>query len=145
MKINADLHTHTVFSHGKNTIEENVRSARKKGLKKIVISDHGSGHLFYGVDPKDWVEMRKEVNRLQKVYPDMEILLGVEANVVGLDGSIDVSEEQRKLLDTVYVGYHYGIKPRGPGSFLWFYIGNGLAKLLPFLRKPIKRLNTRAL
>ena len=45
----ADYHTHTIFSHGKGTIEDNVQSAISKGLKEIAISDHGPGHLTYGV------------------------------------------------------------------------------------------------
>ena len=34
-KILYDYHTHTVFSHGKGSIEDNVLSARKLGLKEI--------------------------------------------------------------------------------------------------------------
>ena len=39
-KILYDYHTHTVFSHGKGSIEDNVLSARKLGLKAVAISDH---------------------------------------------------------------------------------------------------------
>ena len=40
-----DYHTHTVFSHGKGTIEDNVKAAIDAGLKAVAISDHGPGHL----------------------------------------------------------------------------------------------------
>ena len=45
MKILADYHTHTIYSHGKGTIEDNVKVAILKGIETIGISDHGYGHL----------------------------------------------------------------------------------------------------
>ena len=41
MKILDDYHTHTKYSHGVGTIEDNVKSAIKKNLKTIAITDHG--------------------------------------------------------------------------------------------------------
>ena len=38
MQILADYHTHTKYSHGKGTIEENVLEAISKGIKTIGIS-----------------------------------------------------------------------------------------------------------
>ena len=45
-----DLHTHTTYSHGKGSVEDNVRAAMNKGLGYIAISDHGPGHIFYGIN-----------------------------------------------------------------------------------------------
>ena len=44
-----DHHTHTVYSHGKGSIEDNVKVALSKGLKSVAITDHGPGHLTYGL------------------------------------------------------------------------------------------------
>ena len=38
-----DLHTHTTYSHGKGSVEDNVREAFNKGLEYIAISDHEIG------------------------------------------------------------------------------------------------------
>ena len=46
MQIIADYHTHTVYSHGKGTIEENVKVAISKEIKTIGISDHGYKHML---------------------------------------------------------------------------------------------------
>ena len=48
-----DYHTHTTFSHGKGSIEDNVKEAVKKGLKAIAITDHGPGHMTYGIKRED--------------------------------------------------------------------------------------------
>lgn len=108
-RLKYDYHTHTVFSHGKGTIEDNVKVAIEKGLKEIAISDHGPGHLTYGVKREDFPEMRKEVDRLNRKYSEIQIYLSVEANVISKFPYIDVTEEEKKLFDFVNAGYHYGI------------------------------------
>ena len=145
MKLTGDLHTHTTYSHGKATIEDNIKKAIEKGLEKIVISDHGSGHFLYGVKRAHWIEMRNMVNDMRKKYPNIEILLGVEANIVGLNGDIDVKDDEIHLYDVIYVGYHYGIIPHSIGDFFNFYLLNGLAKVFSGLKKRATQINTEAL
>ena len=108
-KMTFDYHTHTTFSHGKGSIEDNVKEAAAKGLKAIAISDHGPGHLTYGVKRKDFAVMRKEIERLKPIYPDVEIFLSVEANIVSNGNYLDVSEEEKSWFDFIIGGYHYGI------------------------------------
>ena len=45
----SDLHTHTDFSHGKGSPEDIVRAGIRCGLKRIAITEHAGGHVFYGV------------------------------------------------------------------------------------------------
>jgi putative hydrolase len=104
-----DIHTHTKFSHGKGTIEENVKAALKKGLLTIGISDHGPGHLFYGVRRRNIAKMRSEINRLKPLYPDIDILLGVEANIINDTGCLDLSLKEMDCFDYILAGYHYGV------------------------------------
>lgn len=108
-----DHHTHTTFSHGKGSIEDNVKVAVSKGLKSIAITDHGPGHLTYGIDRNKIKVMRDEIERLKLAYPQIEILLGVEANTVRVAPYIDLTEEDKKDLDIVLAGYHYGILKAG--------------------------------
>jgi putative hydrolase len=104
-----DIHTHTIFSHGKGTIEDNVKVAVSKGLDTIGIADHGPGHIFYGIKRKDIEVMWAEIERLKPLYPNIEILLGVEANIINPSGRLDISSEDEAKLDYVLAGYHYGI------------------------------------
>ena len=108
-----DHHTHTTFSHGKGSIEDNVKVAVEKGLKSIAITDHGPGHLTYGIDRNKIGQMRDEIERLKLVYPQIEILLGVEANTLRVSPYIDINEEDKKELDIVLAGYHFGILKAG--------------------------------
>ena len=104
---------HSVYSrnnHGKSTIEEIVQEARAKKLKTISITDHGPGHLMYGIKRKLIPVQREEINRLKEKYDDIEILMGVEANVIGYDGEIDIREEEKKYFDFINLGFHDGVR-----------------------------------
>lgn len=108
-----DHHTHTVFSHGKGSIEDNVREAFAKGLSSVAITDHGPGHMTYGLSMAKVSDMRAEIDRLKPLYPEMRILLGVEANTMRATPYIDVDPSDRDLFDIILAGYHYGITHAG--------------------------------
>lgn len=115
-----DLHTHTVHSHGRGTIEDNVQAAIARGLSHIAITDHGPGHLFYGIKRKEVPLMRKEVEELNEKYPEINIHLSVEANIIHTKNHLDVSPEEYPQYDFVIAGYHYGL-PHGYciSNWLW--------------------------
>ena len=104
-----DYHTHTTFSHGKGSIEDNVKVAISKGLNALAISDHGPGHLTYGVKRSALPVMRAEIDRLKEVYPEIDLYLSVEANVLNCGNHVDVNAEDLKYLDFLHAGYHYGV------------------------------------
>lgn len=105
MKLYGDYHTHTIFTHGHGTIEDNVKQAVKKGLKQIAITEHSFRHVAHPLKKKNWAVMKQEVERLRKLY-DIDILLGLEANLLDAEGHIDVPEEIMKECDILVLGYH---------------------------------------
>ncbi|MDO4553328.1 MAG: PHP domain-containing protein, partial [Bacillota bacterium] len=105
-RLKYDLHTHTTYSHGKGSIEDNVKAAAARGLEALAITDHGPGSMLFGMDPERVPEMRREIERLQPLYPQVKILLGVEANITVPSGHLDVTDELRQELDLVLAGYH---------------------------------------
>ncbi len=109
-KLLYDLHTHTTFSHGKGSIEDNVKVAIEKGLKAIAITDHGPGHLTYGIKREAIPIMRKQIDLLSKKYPEIKIYLGVEANIIDNGNYLDVYSHEFRDFDIVLAGYHFGIK-----------------------------------
>lgn len=113
-KLIFDLHTHTTFSHGKGSIEDNVRAGIARGMKTIGISDHGLGHITYGIKRKNIPVMREEINRLKPLYPEIEILLGIEANIMNPSGHLDMTKAEADQFDYLLAGYHYGIIGENP-------------------------------
>ena len=111
MQILADYHTHTVYSHGKGSIEDNVKEAISKGIKTIGISDHGHKHMIFGVKSKDIYKMREEIDKLNLKYTNIDILLGMECNILDENGNIDINDNIADLLDYVMAGYHFGSTP----------------------------------
>lgn len=103
-----DWHTHTIYSHGRGTIEENVRTALSRGLTSVAITDHGPGHIGYGFRRKDIPKMRAEIDALKEKYKDIEIYMSVEANIINASGRLDVTPEEFELYDFVIAGYHFG-------------------------------------
>lgn len=117
--IKSDLHTHTIYSHGKNDIEYNVLEAINKGLKTIAITDHGPGHVVFGMHKKNIKIMRDEIDRLNEKYKEIDILYGIEANLMTLSGETDIYDEHLKYYDIVLMGYHkLGFKLKDMPSFL---------------------------
>ena len=107
MKLIKDTHTHTYFSHGNNSVEEMVDEAYKKGLKGISITEHGHKHYYARkITPDVYRQMRDEVLRMREKYPQMDITFGIEANIIGVDGTIDVEDEIIDLFDEISVGFH---------------------------------------
>lgn len=133
-----DYHTHTVFSHGKGTIEDNVKAAIDAGLKAVAISDHGPGHLSYGVKRENFRVMRDEIDALQEKYPQIKIYLSVEANVISKPPYIDLKEEERKYFDFIIAGYHYGVLH---GKCISNYLENHIGAP-GFIKKYLKEYNT---
>ena len=107
-----DYHTHTKYSknnHGKGTILENASVALNKGLKQIAITDHGFNHVFYGVRRRDISSIKEDILNAKEIT-GIDILLGVEANLISLDGKIDVNEEDFEFLDILLMGFHKFVK-----------------------------------
>ncbi len=112
-----DLHTHTVMKrsdgreilHAKGTVEENVLAAREKGLSCVGISNHGPGHITYGLPEDGLPTLRGQIEEARQKYGDIKILLGVEANIINPSGLLDVKPEDFERFNYVMAGYHYGI------------------------------------
>ena len=121
MVIFGDYHIHTVDSDGKSTLEENVKNAVNKGLKQIAITDHSFSHMANGISREDYKRQTETINSIKDKY-NIEILHGVETNLMGLDGRIDVTEEERNNFEVLVLGYHLTYKPYSVKNFFNFWL-----------------------
>ena len=137
MKLLGDYHTHTTYTHGESTVEENIRQAEKLGLKEIAITEHcykGYNHI----KPGDLEKIKADIESVKDMY-SVKVLLGIEANLMSRDGDLDISEQELQGLDVVILGYHRLSDFKGREK--WWGIRNFLSK------KPNKKLveiNTNA-
>ncbi len=108
MILYGDYHTHTEYSrnnHGKGSVLENASVAADKGLKQIAITDHGFNHMFYGVNRRDIPKVQEDILNAKEIT-GVDILLGVEANLISRDGDIDVMDEDFEFLNLLLMGHH---------------------------------------
>jgi len=97
--LRGDLHTHTTWSDGKNTLEEMVGRAVEKGYEYYAVCDH-SHRLRGGL-----LEAQSAaIDELQASVP-VRILKGVEVNIRA-DGGLDVSDEELATRDWVVASVH---------------------------------------
>lgn len=76
-----NLHNHTVYSDGVNTMEENVESAIEKGMYALGFSDHSYTPCdeSYCMMPEDYSVYLQELSRLKEKYRDkLRIYAGLE-------------------------------------------------------------------
>ena len=111
MILSADFHTHTPYSHGKNTVLENARAAKKLGIKQIAITDHGFNHLLFGLKRKKLGDLRAECLEAEKLT-GIRVLMGMESNLISLDGDTDMKESDLPYFDIFLCGIHEVLKYR---------------------------------
>ncbi|HZK10051.1 MAG TPA: PHP domain-containing protein [Clostridia bacterium] len=144
IRIKADYHTHTHYSDGKGTVLDNVRAAHKKGLGTLAISDHSWGHGIFGLKREQKNQYFKDIEEAGKIFPDMKILKGIECNILGPDGAIDLTPEEMEEFDLVLCGYHFGSRIRSYKD-LCLHGANALHKFTGLGEKRTRKVNTRAL
>ncbi len=146
MQLFADYHTHTRYSHGKGTVEDNVKAALKRGLKEVAISDHGPAHPFVGIkNLKTLRKIKEDIERCREKYAGIKILLGIEANIISTSGELDITPPFIAELDILLVGLHTGIIPKDISNGLDLMIKNWGSRYSPELSREVRRINTGAL
>ena len=102
MNIVADLHVHTIASgHAYNTILENTLKAKEKGLELIAITDHGPQMLG---GPNKYYFGNMKI--LPSIIEGVHVLRGIEANIVDMEGHLDLENYYLEKLDIVLAGFH---------------------------------------
>ena len=108
--IKGDLHCHSNWDGGANSIAELVKLAQEMGYEYLGISDHTKFlRIEHGLDEKKLAQQRKEIDKLNSKLKNFKILQGAETNILN-DGSIDIKDEALKKLDYAIAGIHSSFK-----------------------------------
>ncbi|MGL5151895.1 MAG: phosphatase [Clostridium sp.] len=107
MKYLSDLHTHTIVSgHAYTTLKENITYCKENGIKILGTAEHGptmpgAPHYWY------FGNLRAVPREIDGVM----ILKGCEANIIGVDGEIDIPIDGSKSLDYMIASFHEPVFP----------------------------------
>jgi DNA polymerase (family 10) len=112
--IRGDLHCHSDWDGGENSIEDIAKVAIKMGYQYVGIADHTKFlRIEHGLDEKIIIKRNKEIDKLNLKLKTQNlkfrVLKGCEANILN-DGSIDIKDEVLKKLDFVIAGIHSSFK-----------------------------------
>ncbi len=94
--IKGDLHTHTSYSDGRDSLEQMALAARARGYKYYAVTDHPRGTL---------AEQDLEIDALNERLKPFRILKGIEVNI-RIDGSVSLPDEVLAQRDWVMASLH---------------------------------------
>lgn len=113
MKIELDLHTHTIASgHAYSSLNEMISAASDNGLKLMGTTDHapampGGAHMYHF----------HNLRIIPEYLYGVRVLKGVEANIINYHGELDIPLEVLSELDIVIASFHAPcIEPSTPNK-----------------------------
>jgi DNA polymerase (family 10) len=112
--IKGDLHCHSNWDGGENSIEEMVYAAMDLGYEYIGISDHTKFlKIENGLNEAKLLKQHEEIKKLNLGFRvkglGFRVLHGCECNIMN-DGSTDIKDEILEKLDYVIAGVHSSLK-----------------------------------
>lgn len=104
--LKGDLHVHTKWSEGSDTIENMVKEAQRIGLKYIAITDHSKTiGITRGLDEERLLKQLNEIEKINKSLEDFKLLTGIEVDILA-NGKPDMDEKVLDKLDLVVASVH---------------------------------------
>jgi DNA polymerase (family 10) len=105
--IKGDIHFHTNFSDGVNTLEEMIEAAKELGYEYIGVADHSPSVQSRGLGTvlKIVSDTRKKIDEINESQEDIKVLYGYEVNIL-VDNTLGLPDDILKNLDYVIAGIH---------------------------------------
>jgi DNA polymerase (family 10) len=104
--IRGDLHMHSVYSDGRDSIATMIAAGHALGYGYVAITDHSWGAAAARTLAVDAIgRQRDEIDRLRQQYPQMAILHGVEVDILP-DGRLDFNDSVLEQFDIVLASLH---------------------------------------
>lgn len=106
LHIRGDLHMHSTWSDGRDTIEEMVQTAKEIGYEYVAITDHSDRAMASRtLSAKATTKQREEIEEVRHGHPSIQVLWGVEVDIMR-DGSLDFDDETLAQFDIVLASLH---------------------------------------
>ncbi|WP_437957838.1 PHP domain-containing protein [Sorangium sp. So ce119] len=103
------VHCHTVYSDGKNTIEEMALEAEAMGMKYLTITDHSpAAHYAGGVGLDRLKQQWDEIARVQERV-SVKLLRGTESDILE-SGNLDYPDAILEQFDVIIASIHSRMK-----------------------------------
>lgn len=104
--LQGDVHLHTVWSDGHNTVEEMAQTAAARGYRYLAITDHSKAlAMAHGLDEERLLQQIEEIRALDETLPDIRLLCGIELDILG-GGELDLAAEVLSRLDVIIGSVH---------------------------------------
>ncbi|MEC3882839.1 DNA polymerase/3'-5' exonuclease PolX [Halobacillus sp. HZG1] len=104
--IRGDLHMHSTWSDGAQSIKEMAERAKAKGYEYIAITDHSKYlRVANGLNEERLRLQRKEIEKVNAEMEDFHIFAGIEMDILP-DGTMDFDDEFLKEMDFVIASIH---------------------------------------
>jgi DNA polymerase (family 10) len=104
--IKGDLHIHTDYTDGRNSLREMALAAKKRGMKYLAITEHSDRlKIAGGLDPPQLMKQMEEIDRLNQELKGITILKGIEVEILE-DGRLDLPDSVLGKLDLVVGTIH---------------------------------------
>ena len=108
--IKGDLHVHSKWSDGGNTIAEMVEAAKRRGYSYLAITDHSQSlKVAGGLSIADLKKKKQEIGQINRKLKDFRVLYGTEVDIDS-QGRLDYKDEILKEFDIVVAAIHTGFK-----------------------------------
>jgi DNA polymerase (family X) len=104
--LRGDLHMHSTWSDGRNTLEEMVEACIARGYEYMAISDHGKAlPMVQGLDAYRLRLQWHEIDGIRERHPEIRLLRAMEVDILA-DGALDLEDEMLAGLDLVIASVH---------------------------------------
>lgn len=104
--IRGDLHLHTTYSDGQDTLEAMLTASARLGYAYVAITDHSErAAAARTMTPDQLARQRDELERLRDRFPGLAILHGIEVDILP-DGRLDFDDRVLERLDIVLASLH---------------------------------------
>jgi len=108
--IKGDLHIHSNYSDGHETIESLAKHSMKKGYEYIGIADHSQSLMVANGLSEERVKKKiKEIEKINKKFSNFRIFCATECDIKA-DGTLDYPDKTLKLFDFVGISIHTAFK-----------------------------------